>query len=101
MIIPIHHVQGDRRSAESEVGNLLGCVECGNVGMWECGNVGMWECGNGDDDRHRQHDRRVLISYYHCFVSKYYECFHCLTNAVTIEVSGQETFLQYAVQENI
>ena len=86
MTIPIHHVQGDRRSAESEVGNPLGYVD---------GD------GNGDDDRHRQHDRRVLISCYHCFVSKCYECFHCLTNAVTIEVSGQETFLQYAVQENI
>ena len=60
MIIPIHHVQGDRRSAESEVG--------------PDGD------GDKDDDRHRQHDRRVLIRadsfhqaepvFCHCFVSK-------------------------------
>ena len=42
MIIPIHHVQGDRRSAGSE--------------------VGLDGDGDGDDDRHRQHDRRVLIN---------------------------------------
>ena len=56
MIIPIHHVQGDRRSAGTEVGPLR------------------------DDGRHRQHDRRVLIradsfhqaepGYNHCFVLK-------------------------------
>ena len=73
MIIPIHHVQGGRRSAGTEMGPLR------------------------DDGRHRQHDRRVLIradsfhqeepGYNHCFVSKWYACFHCLTNAVTIEVS--------------
>ena len=37
MTIPIHPVQGDRRSAGTEVGPPR------------------------DDERHRQHDRRVLI----------------------------------------
>ena len=56
MTIPIHHVQGGRRSAGTEVGPPR------------------------DNERHRQHDRRVLISadsfhqaepgYNHCFVLK-------------------------------
>ena len=65
---PIHHVQGDLRSAGTEVGPPR------------------------DDGRHRQHDRRVLIradsfhqaepGYNHCFVSKLYVCFHGMTNAM-------------------